>query len=75
MSKSDDLATLREELAAVRAARLNVLKNGQSYQIAGSHTSTNATLAELAAEEKRINDKILRLVASDDYATHTYAAF
>lgn len=72
-AKTDEIVRLRAELADVRTARRNVLRNGQSYNAAGSFSTTQATLDQLAAEERRITAAILRLATTGE--THAYAAF
>lgn len=73
VSKSTDIARLQAELADVQQARRMVLRNGQSYKIAGSTDTVMPQLAELRAEEKRIKSEILSLVISGPASN--YASF
>lgn len=51
MSYIDQLKT---EIQAVREARQDLLANGQTVSIQGSHSYTKVRLAELNAEEARL---------------------
>ncbi len=73
MSKTSELARLRQELADVRESRKAVFRLGQQYKLAGSHDTTMPELSALAREERRIKGEILRLISPGP--TRTIASF
>ena len=65
------LQNLLTQLEEVRAARSSILKQGQSYSIQGSHSTTSATLKELESEERRLLRLIVRRLRGGG-RRHTY---
>ncbi len=62
---------LTAQLERVQASIANILENGLSYSIQGSHSTQSESLANLRKEEARIRGKILRRCGAK--SRHTYA--
>ena len=55
------LQDLKKELAALEAARSELLSNGQEYSIVGSHSFKGVSFSEITKEINRIRGRILAM--------------
>jgi hypothetical protein len=63
-----ELARLRAALTAVQSAKSRVIAGGQSFNVPGGMSITQADLAALTAEEERLKRQIVKICQRIDGA-------
>ncbi len=66
------IGQLIEDIEAVREARKSLARNGQSYNIIGSHSITAAKASDLESTERKLRKELIR--AMGYHTTHRYAS-